>query len=1156
MNYRRSNPRIRLSRYFRVVLLIVIGGLLVIAAGVVPAVKRSSASVRPDVYRKTVNDSTIVSQDLSDPVWKFADETTSKSESQGIGRGIRAFRSIRLSRNAFHSIVDEAPLEFTPEANAKNSILSLPGADGMLSRFSIAESPIMAPELAARYPQIKTYSAQGIDDPAATARFDWTPTGFHGIVLSSKGTTLIEPASLSDVESYIVYSQGDVIVDSAECEVTTEDQEAAIARNVSLKQTADPRVSSGTALRTYRLAAATTAEYTQAYGGGTVAGGLAAVTTTINLVDAIYEREVAIRMILIANNDAIISTDTTTDGYTTDNVSSLIGENQTKLTSVIGAANYDVGHVFDGRLLSGGSFSWQGLGSFGVVCNNSTKARGVDIFRSLQPTNIYAYYSAAHELGHQFNATHTFNTTSGTCGGQRSSSTAYEPYNGSTIMAYRLACSPDDLASTDHYFHNASLEQIVNFTTGAGGSGCASLTATNNNAPTVDAGPSYTIPMGTPFTLTATGSDGDGDALTFGWEEFDLGAAAPPHTDDGARPIFRSFAPTASPARTFPRLADILNGFASPGETSPVTMRTMNFRVTARDNRSAGGGVNSAATQVFVRSDSGPFTVTQPASGATWSTGSSQTVMWNVANSNAAPVSCSNVRITLSTDGGFTFPIILANSTANDGSEVVTIPGTPSGNARVRVEAVGNIFFNISRGFTVTGSANAAPTITGFTPNSGAAGASVTIDGTNFISPTAVTFNGVNATFTVNSTTQIVATVPGGATTGPISVTTAAGTAVSANNFTVLGSGAASIQLSASSYSVNEGSEFLAITVTRTGDTSAPATVKYVTSDATDVNFNCNPSTAGQITGAASRKCDYHILSGRLRFAAGESSKPIILSVVNDVYVEPSESLTITLSNPTGATLGIQNTATINITDNDTAGQANPIDGTAFFVRMLYVDLLSREPDPAGFAGWVHRIDFCGQPGEPPPPCDRVTVGGDGFLRSGEFFDREFFVLRLYRVGLGRILIYPEVGDLAYVSGFLTAGDLELNKQELVAEIMSRPEFSGIYNSLGNAAFVDKLIQTAAVPIPMSVRDGWVSALNGSSKTRAQVYRELSERQEVSDRYLHEAQVVSCYYGFFTRNPDGAYLTYLDRLDRGEINLGDLANAFINAAEYKQRFGP
>src|SRR5215210_5357251 len=203
------------------------------------------------------------------------------------------------------------------------------------------------------------------------------------------------------------------------------------------------------------------------------------------------------------------------------------------------------------------------------------------------------------------------------------------------------------------------------------------------------------------------------------------------------------------------------------------------------------------------------------------------------------------------------------------------------------------------------------------------------------------------------------------------------------------------------------------------------------------------------------------------------------------------------------------------------------------------------------------RIDLCGEPGQAPPPCDRVTVAGDGFLRSGEFFDRQFFVLRLYRTGLGRILRYDEVGDLAFVSGFLTADQLELNKQDLVNEMVARPEFANRYSGLNNGQFVDTLLQTAGVAtnIPTDVRQGWINALNSNARTRAQIYREISERQEVSSKYAHEAQVVSAYYGFFTRNPDGAYLNYLQRLDAGEINLSDLANAFINAAEYRSRFG-
>jgi len=705
MSFRSSPARAR-SSVFQIIgrLLLVVA----IATGIVlftRLMNGDQASAAPDIQKQS-----------TDQLWSFVAESDSQAALR-ISSAYRSYRKVRLSTDAFTAALTKAQLESATKSKAAQLIITLPQADGTFMRFAIVESPIMAPELAARYPEIKTYSAQGIDDPAATARFDWTPTGFHAIVLATSGTSLIEPETQGDVGNYLVYSPGDVVVESGECDVSAADQEAEVKRDALLKKSGvTENVSSGSTLRTYRLAAATTAEYTQTYGFGTVVQGLAAVTTTVNLVDAIYEREVAIRLTLVANNDAIIFTDSTTDGYTSDNVNLLIGENQTKLDSVIGPANYDVGHVFDGRTQPGGGFSWQGLGSFGVVCQNGAKARGVDIFRSVAPSSIYAYYSAAHELGHQFSATHTFNTTSGTCGSQRASLTAYEPYNGSTIMAYRLACSPDDLRSTDTYFHNASIEQIVNF---SNSTSCPVQTSTGNSPPFVQASAIYTIPMGTPFTLTASGSDPDGDALTYSWEEFDLGTAAPPNTDDGTRPIFRSFAPVNSPSRTFPRLNDILSGSPTMGETLPVTTRTMNFRVTARDNRSGGGGVSSGATQINVRSDAGPFTVTQPASGANWPTGSIRTVTWNVANTNNAPVSCANVRILLSTDGGATFPVTVLSSTANDGSESVTVPGTPTGNARIKVEAIDNIFFNISSGFAITGSPTQTLTVASVNPGNG-----------------------------------------------------------------------------------------------------------------------------------------------------------------------------------------------------------------------------------------------------------------------------------------------------------------------------------------------------------------------------------------------------------------------------------------------------
>ena len=139
---------------------------------------------------------------------------------------------------------------------------------------------------------------------------------------------------------------------------------------------------------------------------------------------------------------------------------------------------------------------------------------------------------------------------------------------------YFPLCGAEELFSNDTYFHTASIEQIVNYTTFGNGSSCPLVTSTENNPPNVDAGIDYTIPANTPFALTATASDPESDGLTYCWEEYDLGSAGPPDTDNGDRPIFRSFAPAPRPTRTFPQLSDILSGTATFGESLPTTTRT------------------------------------------------------------------------------------------------------------------------------------------------------------------------------------------------------------------------------------------------------------------------------------------------------------------------------------------------------------------------------------------------------------------------------------------------------------------------------------------------------------------------------------------------------------------------------------------------------
>ena len=597
-------------------------------------------------------------------------------------------RWFRLDTTQLAARLARVPAENQPAAAA---VLELPHPDGTLHRYALTRVSVMAPALAARFPCIRTFAGRALDDPAATVRLEWTPAGLHAQLLTAAGAIInIDRAEAAATETlYQVSPEAPA----------TFDCQALLPPGTAPERPAGgtpplPPAPYGSQLRTLRVAIATTGEYTQQLGSGTVAGSLAKIVSLVNSLNGVYEREFSLRLELVANNDKLIFLDAATDPYDNASPSALMNANAAVLNGAIGLTSYDLGHVL-GR--SGGGYS--GVAYVGVVCSNSTGQSGKGGGASTASSDGLMNTVVRHEIGHQLGSGHTFNGDKGNCsGGNRSTTLAYEPGAGNTVMSYDSRCAPDNVGGAIVFFHAGSLSAIMPKLT------CGTLTSTGNHPPSVSVPPSsYTIPLGTPFSLTGSGSDPNGDALTYSWEELDRGdpsgldGAA---TDPSGPPLFRSFAPVASPTRTFPQLSAILSSTSSLGEILPLVARSLNFRLTARDNRGGVAGANVALTVA----NAGPFRVTASATAATVRPGSLYNVTWDVLGTNQAPVSCANVQVLFSSDGGQTFPTTLLASTPNNGTAQVRLPATTTTQGRLKVQAVGNVFFAISAAnLTLTG---------------------------------------------------------------------------------------------------------------------------------------------------------------------------------------------------------------------------------------------------------------------------------------------------------------------------------------------------------------------------------------------------------------------------------------------------------------------
>ena len=575
--------------------------------------------------------------------------------------------------------------------------IALPEPNGGFTDFTVVDSGTLPAELQAKYPDILSF--KGSDAQGRAVRLDVSPMGFNAMVFDPAGVWVVRPEVIGNGDRYLSFKRAGLEVPGGmgKCEF----HDSHVDPGLNLTAPNEPMTQTGVTHRKYRTAIASNNRYISAVGGGTVAGGLAATTTALNRVTQVYESEMSIQLTLVPNNDLLMFPTAASDPFSS-NGTGVINNSTSIINGIIGEANYDIGHVF-----TTGS---GGVAGLRVVCGGS-KARGTTGLPN--PTGDAFYIDfVAHEMGHQFGGNHPFNGSLGNCsGGNRNGSTAYEPGSGSTIQSYAGICSGDDLqAHSDPFFHAISLQEITNFTNGSGGS-CSVNTSNPNQAPVIDTGSlttGYTIPARTPFWLNATVTDPDAaDTVGYSWEQWDLGPQAPLTAgDNGSSPIFRSYPPKATGERLFPSLSTILGGAAIKGETLPTTNRTLKFRLTARDQRPGNGTSQSADVALTVNNSAGPFKVTAPATAVTWGAGQNQTVTWDVAGTNLAPINCANVDIDLSTDGGQTWSVSLASNVPNSGSSSITVPSVSTTQARVRVNCANNIFFNVSPvNFTVTAGA-------------------------------------------------------------------------------------------------------------------------------------------------------------------------------------------------------------------------------------------------------------------------------------------------------------------------------------------------------------------------------------------------------------------------------------------------------------------
>ncbi len=573
-----------------------------------------------------------------------------------------------------------------------NVILSLPLADGSFEDFRFSDYAVMHPDLQKKYPDIRNYKAVSVNDNSKVVYLSVNIFGIHSITHIAGEAINYMDTYTRDLKSYIVYSRNHVVnLNPFQCHVEDEGDDLHNDRNGFQTK------SSNGIFRTYRLALSSTIEYSSYHwnaagvpGSASVetkkAAVLAAMVISVTRINSVYNKDLAVHLQLIANNDTLINI--TSDNFSNNNGGAMLEQNQAFVDSKIAWGDYDIGHVYS----TGGG----GVAILQSVCSGY-KAMGVT--GSNQPVNDpFNIDYVAHEMGHQFGATHTFNGLGSNCTtGARTNSTAVEPGSGTTIMAYAGICSPVNVQfNSDAYFHAVSMNQISVFVNGFGD--CSENEVVTNTPPSIKPLKNYTIPKSTPFILDAIAIDNENDSMTYCWEQTNNNISTqPPLSTNANGPNFRSRTPITSSKRYFPALSNVVQNDLSPAyEVVPSVARTMSFALTVRDNNTSDYQQTIRGNNIITFANVGPFLVQSPNTNVTWTAGAGQTVTWDVAGTTANNINCNFVDIYLSTDGGQNFDTMLASKVPNDGSELVSLPNIPGTNNRIMVKGNNHIFYDIS----------------------------------------------------------------------------------------------------------------------------------------------------------------------------------------------------------------------------------------------------------------------------------------------------------------------------------------------------------------------------------------------------------------------------------------------------------------------------